>query len=135
MEQTRTSTLNRQQATALHSNVAGISKFVENFDLSTVSTSVKDFCFRDSLLSSKIVSIQAKWSGLTGTLDGTIDLIQSHDGEDDSWDTCDCLSTMNLVADSRTLEKADFGSQFSGIRYTKNGITGGSLTLTIIAKD
>lgn len=117
------------------SNSAGIGVIEIDFDLSTVSGATKDFIFWDSLLSHRIISIQAVWKNLSGVLDAEIDIIQSHTGEEGTFDLAQCNTVMNLANDSRTLVKADFGGQYAGIRYTKNQVAAGTLSLHIIAKN
>jgi len=112
-------------------NAGGYQTIVKDVDISTLGAT-KDWILRDDLLGFAIVSIQGEWSGLTGTLDGTVDMIQSNAGT--SWDVSGAQFTMSLAAESDTLQSSNFGSRYIGARFTKVGLTGGLLTLTIVVK-
>jgi len=112
-------------------NAGGHKTIVEEVDISTLGAT-KDWKIPEDITGFALVSIQGEWSGLTGTLDGTVDMIQSNAGT--SWDTSGAQLTMSVAADSDVLQSSNFGSRFIGARFTKVGLTGGTLTLTLVVK-
>ena len=102
-----------------------------DIDINTLG-STEDFVIRDSLKGFSIISVQVVWSGLTGTLDGTVDLIQSNDSE--TFDEMGVGTTLSTAASSATIERLNFGGKFAGLRFVKTGITGGTLSAIMIVK-
>lgn len=78
------------------------------------------------------VSCQVVSKNLTGTLNGTVVLSQSNDGE--NWS--DTGSTLNLASanGSGILEKADFACKYLGVNIDIGNISGGDLELFFIVK-
>jgi len=110
---------------------SGEAVLVKDLNIANAAASV-DIVSRASLRGYQVLSIQAEWSGLTGTLDGTLDLIQSHTFK--KFDLLGVQSVMTAASDSSTMERLNFGGKFAGIRFAKTGITAGLLTLTLIVK-
>ena len=97
-----------------------------------VSAATKLFRIKDDLKGYSIISAQAVWADLTGTLNGTIDLVQSHDGA--NFDSTGSTHTIASAAGSITLEEIDFNGKYAGIDFAKVGLTGGTIKIIFIAK-
>lgn len=86
-----------------------------------------------------VVSMQLAWSGVTGTLDGVLTFQQSNDGVnfDDvlKGDETPLEHVIDNAAGSVTLADVQFSGRFARCKFVANGITGGTLDGTIIAKD
>lgn len=101
-------------------------------DLSVIG-STKDITLHDPFsLGAVRGSCQVVAKSLTGTLNGTVDLIQSNDGE--NWDLVGAQTTLSSANGSDTIETNAFSGKFLGVRVTKGGLTGGSLKLVFIIK-
>lgn len=86
-----------------------------------------DFSWPAQVVSCQVVSI-----GLTGTLDGTVDLCQSNDAE--NYDLLGIQTTLSATNGSNTIEKDGFSGKYLGVRIGKVGLTGGVLKLIFIVK-
>jgi len=108
----------------------GESSYTE--DMSTLGA-VTDIQIHDPFSQGAIhVSAQVVSSGLTGTLDGTVDLIESNDGL--NWNLMSHQTTLDTVSKSAILKESDFCCKFLGIRITKGQITAGAVKIILLAK-
>lgn len=103
----------------------------EEVDISGITTS-KLFRVKDDLKGYSIIGVQAVSANLTGTLDGTIDLVESHDNI--NFDDTGASAVLSTADGSVTLKEVDFSGKYAGVQFTKIGITGGTITLIFIAK-
>ena len=103
---------------------------VTNYDVTLGS---KKFIVNVDLLGYSTISFQVEWTGLTGTLNGTVALQQSHRGV--FYDIInDQTITLNSASGSTTLAEYDFSGRYAAVDFVKSGITGGIMTITFIAK-
>jgi len=105
---------------------------IVDIDIATLGAT-KDFNIHDEFSWGALtVSCQAIWSGLTGTLDGVVELQQSNDGE--VYDSMGVSTILSSAAASDTLEASDFSGKFLGLKFTKGSLTAGILRLIFIVK-
>lgn len=109
----------------------GVHVVVSDFDISAMGSS-KSFALPDDLLGFSILSIQGAWTGATGTLDGSVELLQSNDGS--NFDETGTTFAVNSANGSNSLESVDFSGRYAGVKITKNNLTAGLLTLTLVVK-
>ena len=108
-------------------------KPIEGFDLSTIS-GIRDFTIFTGM-EPNIVSVHLDWEGLTGTLDATIQVLQKND-VNLKWSEISELSViLDTASDAIILENSEWGGEVLGIRVTMNNCTGGTLNVTVIAKN
>ena len=80
----------------------------------------------------KIFSCQLIWANLTGTLDAVIKLQGSNDNV--NFEDLGSQKTLDTANGSAGLTDKEFPYEHCGIDIKKNGITGGTLTLKLLAK-
>lgn len=113
-------------------NGAPVGEFTIDVDLATAGAT-EDIDIHDEFsLGAQVVSCQVISIGLTGVLDGAVDLTQSNDGA--NFDLIGVQSPLDVADGSDTLEKEGFGGKFLGLRISKSGVTGGIVRLSIIVK-
>jgi len=109
-------------------------QIITDLDLSTIvgTTSVQpegDFSKYD------YISIQHVWTGVTGTLDATIDLQQKNAAAATVYDTVTDLQVLvDSASGSETAEHVAFGGAYINVLITENNITGGTLNSYLVAK-
>lgn len=82
-------------------------------------------------------SIQAKWSGATGTLDGEFKIYASNYPEDATFDGNDIACAtfiVNSAAHAPIWIREGLGFRYAQVRYTPNGVSGGSCEIIAIGK-
>lgn len=86
-----------------------------------------------NILNDRGYAAQYSWSGLTGTLDGTLQLQASLD--DSIWTNVSAgLATLSSASGSFLFDSGNVNYKFFRVVYTKNGITGGSVTIKYVKK-
>ena len=81
-------------------------------------------------MKSSAVSIQISWKDVTGTLDGTIEVLASNDQLMESIGTSININSENNESDSEMFVLYP-SFNFIKLKYTKNGITGGKMNAVI----
>lgn len=84
------------------------------------------------MLKYKSCGVIVSASSLTGTLDGTVKLQVSNDGS--VWADTVHTATLDSANKVVALTMADMHHKHIRVQYTKNNISGGSLTATIVLK-
>ncbi len=112
---------------------APVGEFSIEVDIATMGAT-KDIQIHDRFsMFAKTVSCQVVATGLTGTLDGTVQLIQSNDEE--TFDNIvPAVTTLDAADRHDTLEKVDFSGKIIGATIAKVGLTGGTVKLIFIVK-
>lgn len=100
-----------------------------NVDFETEWFSVRLDPFNGEMKSSA-VSIQINWKDVTGALNGTIDVIASDDQVMESMGTTVNINSENNESDSEMFVLYP-SFNFIKLKYTKNGISGGTLNAVI----
>jgi hypothetical protein len=80
----------------------------------------------------RTVSVQVDWRGLTGTLDGVVQLTQSNSST--FIDISGKLANLGTENGTKIIELIDFSTAKLGITFDVGGITGGDLTVVVVAK-
>jgi hypothetical protein len=111
---------------------APVGEFIKEIDMATIGATEEVNIFDEFSWAAQLVSCQVISEGLTGTLDGTVDLQQSNDGE--SYDQLGIQTSLTSASESNTLQKADFSGKYLGVLVTKGQITGGTVKLVFIVK-
>lgn len=109
-----------------------VGEFVKEIDMSTIGATEDVLIFDEFSWSAYLVSCQVVSTGLTGTLNGTVDLMSSNDGE--NYDLLGVQSSLISANGSNTLERVEFSGKYTGVKITKNGITGGTLKVHFVVK-
>lgn len=109
-----------------------VGEFIKDIDVASIGATESVNIFDEFSWAAQLISCQVVAEGLTGTLDGTVDLQQSNDGE--NYDTLGVQATTSSANGSETLSKADFSGKYLGALITKNGLTGGTIKLVFIVK-
>ncbi|OGU40529.1 MAG: hypothetical protein A2X61_13635 [Ignavibacteria bacterium GWB2_35_12] len=101
-----------------------------NEDFGTEWFPVQPDPFKGPEMKVSAVSLQISWKDVTGTPDGKIDVIASDDLVMESIGTTVNINSANNESDSEMLLL--FPSfRFIKLKYTKNGITGGTMNAVI----
>jgi hypothetical protein len=105
---------------------------VDNLDFSTTFTT-RNF-FRDALGGFSRASIHIKWSGLTGTLDGSLKLQQNNHPTLPWSDISNMTQTLNSASGDVFLDVTDFAGDALNLVITKANLTAGLLSAVLILK-
>src|SRR5690554_822725 len=109
-----------------------VGEFEVELDLS-LEPSSKDVMIHDDFsLGGHQVSCQAVATDLTSSLDGSLQLIQSNNGED--WAVIDVPTNLDTNNNSVILEKDHFNCKYIGVRVTKGSIASGVVKLYFVIK-
>ncbi len=84
-----------------------------------------------------VASMQLIWSGLTGTINGTLTFEVSDDGV--NWDTkkiggSDAVITVSGAAGNDVLSSVEITERYARANWAKVGVTGGTIDCIILAK-
>jgi hypothetical protein len=109
-----------------------VGEFVKEIDVATMGATEEVNICDEFSWAAQLVSCQVVSEGLTGTLDGAVDLQQSNDGK--NYDLLGIQTSLTSADESNTLQKADWSGKYLGALITKNGLTGGTLKLYFIVK-
>ncbi len=100
-----------------------------NADFTTEWFPVQFDTFNGAMKSSA-VSLQVSWKAVTGTLNGKIEVIASDDQVMESIGTTTNINSVNNESDSEMFVMYP-SFNFIKMKYTKNGITGGTMNAVI----
>lgn len=109
-----------------------VGEFIKEIDMATIGATEDVKIFDEFSWSAYLVSCQVISEGLTGVLNGTVDLLSSNDGE--NYDLLSVQTALTTANDSNTLERVEFSGKYTGAKITKGTITGGIVRLHFIVK-
>lgn len=116
-----------------HRDALGNAGFEQSFEVDVASiVAVKDLISDQDLLGLNIVSVQVVWSDLDGTKNGHVEVMESNDGI--NFYTTTLKTTLTSTSGNDMLSDDVFGGRFIGLKFSKHGLTGGKVKLTIVAK-
>lgn len=111
---------------------APVGEFTKELDVASIGAIEEVNIFDEFSWAAQLISCQVVSEGLTGTLNGTVDIHQSNDGE--NYDLLGVQSNLSSSDESNTLQRSDFSGKYLGALITKGGITGGKIKLIFIVK-
>lgn len=113
--------------------VYSVEKELLNQDISAFGATY-DVELPDDFSNYNIISVQLEISGLTGTLDGSVQLKQRNSKNTSFVIIPNTLDDLDTADDSIIIETAEFGGKNIAISFTKGNITGGNINIYLVAK-
>lgn len=109
-----------------------VGEFIKEVDISEIGATESINVSDEFSWGAQLVSCQVVSEGLTGTLNGTVDLQQSNDGV--NYDLLGIQTNLSVANGSNTLQKSDFSGKYLGVLITKSSLSGGKIKLIFIVK-